>query len=92
MNSQATLERLLRIMVLLNNNFGRSASELATSIDGISDRSIYRYIGTLREVGFVIDKFDNKYYRIDWEETSPRLRQFLCLMDTSGNQRDGVFA
>ncbi len=79
-------------MVLLNNRFGRSAGELAACIDGISDRSIYRYIGTLREVGFVIEKFDNKYYRIDWEETSPKLRQFLCLMDASDDQRDGFFA
>ena len=79
-------------MVLLSHRFGRSAGELAACIDGISDRSIYRYINTLREVGFVIEKHDNRYYRIDWEGTRPALRHFLHLMNSEDDQRDGFFA
>lgn len=84
MNSLATLERILRLMILLSNNFGRSASDLSSCLDGVSERSIYRYINILREVGFVVERRNSKYYYIDREESGPRLKGLLGLIEPEG--------
>ena len=89
MNSLATLERILRLMILLSNNFGRSASDLSSCLDGVSERSIYRYINILKEVGFVVERRNNKYYYIDREETKPRLKSLLGLIEPGGVDQRG---
>lgn len=57
------MERLLRLMMLLTTNRTYTVSDLAYRLD-TTVRTIYRYIDTLREAGFIIKK-DNSCYRID---------------------------
>ncbi len=54
---QPKLERLLQLMKMLtaNNSF---VDEIADKL-GISPRSVYRYIDTFRDAGFVIKKTNN---------------------------------
>lgn len=52
---QPKLERLLRIMKLLTGNVSYTVGELAEKLD-MSTRTIYRYIDTFREAGFLIKK------------------------------------
>jgi hypothetical protein len=46
MSEQATLLRALKMLMLLNHNFGRSLHELARMCDDINPRWVYRYINT----------------------------------------------
>ncbi len=52
---QPKLERLLRLMKLLTANTTYNVDQLAERLD-MSRRTIYRYIDTFREAGFVIKK------------------------------------
>lgn len=52
---QPKIERLLRLMKLLTANTTYTVDELAARLD-MSRRTIYRYIDTFREAGFVIKK------------------------------------
>ncbi|WP_317125856.1 HTH domain-containing protein [Seramator thermalis] len=49
------LERLLRLMKMLTANNSLTVDEIADKL-GISSRSVYRYIDTFRDAGFVIKK------------------------------------
>ena len=55
---QPKLERLLRLMKMLTANNSLTVDEIAGKL-AISQRSVYRYIDTFREAGFVIKKTDN---------------------------------
>ena len=55
---QPKLERLLRLMKLLTANNTHSVEEIADKLS-ISPRSVYRYIDTFREAGFVVKKSGN---------------------------------
>jgi len=55
---QPKLERLLRLMKLLTANNSLTVDEIADKLS-ISSRSVYRYIDTFREAGFVIKKMNN---------------------------------
>jgi len=55
---QPKLERLLRLMKMLTANNSLTVDEIADKL-GISSRSVYRYIDTFREAGFVIKKSNN---------------------------------
>jgi predicted DNA-binding transcriptional regulator YafY len=55
---QPKLERLLRLMKMLTANNSLTVDQIAAKL-GISQRSVYRYIDTFREAGFVIKKVDN---------------------------------
>jgi predicted DNA-binding transcriptional regulator YafY len=55
---QPKLERLLRLMKLLTANNSLTVDEIAAKL-AISQRTVYRYIDTFREAGFVIKKTDN---------------------------------
>lgn len=77
MSEQATLLRTLKMLMLLNHNFGRSVPELARMCDDINPRSVYRYINTLRDVGFVIEKVSNKYYRVSKQKRGFKLEKLL---------------
>lgn len=61
MNSQETLQRLLQVMMcLMQNAYSIEDIHLKT---GIGSRSVYRYIQTLQDAGFSINK-KGKYYSI----------------------------
>lgn len=62
---QPKIERLLRLMKMLTANTSYSVDELAQRLD-MSRRTIYRYIDTFREAGFVIKK-DGEFIRLDKE-------------------------
>ncbi len=62
---QPKIERLLRLMKLLTANSSYSVDELAERLS-MSRRTIYRYIDTFREAGFVIKK-RGEYIRLDKE-------------------------
>lgn len=55
---QPKLERLLRLMKMLTANSSLTVDEIADKL-GISSRSVYRYIDTFREAGFVVKKTNN---------------------------------
>ncbi len=62
---QPKIERLLRLMKMLTANTTYSVDELAQRLE-ISRRTIYRYIDTFREAGFVI-KREGEFVRLDKE-------------------------
>ncbi len=62
---QPKIERLLRLMKLLTANSSYSVDELAERLS-MSRRTVYRYIDTFREAGFVIKK-RGEYIRLDKE-------------------------
>ncbi len=55
---QPKLERLLRLMKMLTANNSLAVDEIADKLS-ISSRSVYRYIDTFRDAGFVIKKTNN---------------------------------
>ena len=55
---QPKLERLLRLMKMLTANSYLTVDDIAEKLS-ISTRSVYRYIDTFREAGFVIKKKNN---------------------------------
>ena len=63
---QPKLERLLRLMKLLTSNVNYTVNDLAERLD-TSYRSIYRYIETFKEVGFVVHKESGAVYRLGKE-------------------------
>jgi predicted DNA-binding transcriptional regulator YafY len=52
---QPKIERLLRLMKMLTGNVSYTVKELSGKLD-MSVRTIYRYIDTFREAGFVVKK------------------------------------
>lgn len=73
---QPKIDRLLRIMKMLTGNTSATIGQLARRL-GISERSVYRYIDTFREAGFVIRK-KGEVYRID--KSSPYFRDISQLV------------
>ena len=49
------ISKLLRLMKLLTGNVSRTIDQLAAEL-GITPRTVYRYIDTIREAGFVVNK------------------------------------
>lgn len=60
---QPKIERLLRLMKMLIANHSLTVEEMAERLS-ISPRSVYRYIDTFRQAGFVLKKMDN-YIKLD---------------------------
>lgn len=60
---QPKIERLLRLMMMLTANNRYSVEELADRLE-TSPRTIYRYIDTFKEAGFLITK-KGECFRID---------------------------
>lgn len=73
---QPKLDRLLRLMKMLTGNRSYSVQQLADRFD-TTQRTIYRYIDTFRDAGFVIKKQD-KIYRID--KSSPYFNDISSLI------------
>ncbi len=60
------LENALKLLLYLSGSFGYSINEIKEKLC-ISERSVYRYLKTLREAGFVIEK-TGQYYKVDKNE------------------------
>ena len=73
---QPKLERLLRLMKMLTANNSLSIDEIAGKLC-ISARSVYRYIDTFRDAGFVIKKVDN-FIKLD--KSSPYFKDISELI------------
>ena len=73
---QPKIERMLRLMKMLTANSSYTVDELAERLD-MSRRTIYRYIDTFREAGFVIKK-SGSYIRLDKE--SPHFKDISQLV------------
>ena len=58
---QTKISKLLRLMKLLTGNVSRTIDQLAAEM-GITLRTIYRYIDTIREAGFVVNKLYGNVY------------------------------
>ena len=58
---QTKITKLLRLMKLLTGNVSRTIDQLAVE-RGITPRTIYRYIDTIRESGFVVNKLYGNVY------------------------------
>ena len=59
----ASIERVLRLIRLMGGNINYTIDELAEKLH-TSERTVYRYIDTLKEAGFVVQKVRGAYYRI----------------------------
>ena len=73
---QPKIERLLRLMKMLTANVEYSIDDLSERLD-MSRRTIYRYIDTFREAGFVIKK-SGDCIRLDKE--SPHFKDISQLV------------
>jgi predicted DNA-binding transcriptional regulator YafY len=73
---QPKLERLLRLMKMLTANNSYTVTELAGKLD-MSIRTVYRYIDTFREAGFVVKK---KNECIALDKSSPYFRDISELI------------
>ena len=60
---QPKIERLLRLMALMSGNVDYTVEELASRLE-TSYRSIYRYIETFKECGFVVEKLAPNVYKL----------------------------
>jgi proteasome accessory factor C len=70
MADQAKFQKMLEVLLMLDCQYGRSISELSERFE-VSQRTIYRYFDTFRNVGFVINNQDG-YFKINKEESTAR--------------------
>lgn len=60
---QPKVERLLRLMKMMTGNVNYTVNDMAERLD-TSYRSIYRYIETFKDAGFVVHKLPGGVYRL----------------------------
>jgi predicted DNA-binding transcriptional regulator YafY len=60
---QPKVERMLRLMKYMSGNVNYSVEELAEKLD-MSYRTIYRYIDTFKNAGFVVSKLYGNIYKL----------------------------
>ena len=70
MESHEKLGKMLELILFLASRQGRSLTEI-TEKTGVSRRSAFRYLNTLRNAGFVINR-DNGLYRLDKRQGGTR--------------------
>ena len=63
---QPKIERVLRLMKMMTGNVNYTVEDLAERLE-TSPRSIYRYIETFKDAGFVVQKVDGGVYRLGKE-------------------------
>lgn len=61
MNSQAKLERLIRLMFYLSTGTGHTIREIAEYVD-LTERTAYRYLELFRDCGLMIENNDGFYH------------------------------
>lgn len=76
MADQAKFQKMLEVLLMLDCKYGRTIQEISERFD-ISQRTVYRYIDTFKQVGFVIEN-NNGFFKINKEEsTSQDISQLL---------------
>ena len=63
---QPKIERMLRLMKMMTGNNNYTVEEMAERL-GISYRSVYRYIETFKESGFVVQRKEGGVYKLGKE-------------------------
>ena len=63
---QPKIERVLRLMKMMAGNNNYTVEDMAERL-GISYRSVYRYIDTFKEAGFVVQRKEGSIYRLGKE-------------------------
>ena len=63
---QPKLERMLRLMKLMTGNVNYTVNDLAERL-GTTYRSIYRYIETFKDAGFVVKRLEGGIYKLGKE-------------------------
>ncbi len=76
MNDQAKIERVLRLIILLSGNFGHSIKEISQKLE-ISERTTYRYIDTFKNVGLIIEKNANGFWKLEKNSSYKELNDLL---------------
>ena len=76
MSDHPKLDRLLRLLILISSGFGSTVDELAEKLS-TSKRTVYRYVDTLKNAGFIITRNEN-YIKVD--KNSPYLRDISDLL------------
>lgn len=74
---QARIEKVLKIILMLADNRYLTIDDIAEKLD-TTQRTIYRYIETIREVGFVVNRDRNGIVRID--KSSPHIKKLSELV------------
>jgi predicted DNA-binding transcriptional regulator YafY len=74
---QPKIERMLRLMKLMTGNVNYTVNDLAERL-GTTYRSIYRYIETFKEAGFVVHKLEGGVYKLGKE--SPHFKDISQLV------------
>lgn len=62
-SDQTKISKLLRLMKLLTGNVSRTIDSLAKEM-GVTTRTVYRYIDTIRDAGFVVNKLYGNVYQM----------------------------
>lgn len=65
---QPKIERLLRLMKLMTGNVNYTVNDLAERLD-TTYRSIYRYIESFKDAGFVVQKLEGGVYKLSKESS-----------------------
>jgi len=76
MADQPRLDRLLRLLMMLSSGIGYSVKAISEHLE-ISERSVYRYLETLRDAGFIVIR-NNQLFSID--RNSPYLKEIGDLL------------
>ena len=63
---QPKIERVLRLMKMMTGNNNYTVEDMAERL-GISYRSVYRYIETFKDSGFVVQRKDGGIYKLGKE-------------------------
>lgn len=78
---QPKVERLLRLMQMMSGSVNYSIDELADRLE-MSKRTIYRYIETFKDAGFVVGKVHDDVYRIfKMARNAPEFDKLICFSD-----------
>lgn len=77
---QQTIERILRLMDLMNSNVNYSIDDLARRT-GLSKRTIQRYICTIREAGLEVSSGSGGLHITYPEGISPEMKYALHLSE-----------
>lgn len=68
MAEQAKFQKMLEVLLMLDCKYGRTIQEISERFV-ISQRTVYRYFDTFKQVGFVIEN-NNGYFKINKEESA----------------------
>lgn len=74
---QAKIKRVIELMMFLTKNRYSTISDIAKKFE-TSTRTIYRYLDTFKEAGFVVKKVSGNVYKID--KSSPQFKDISQLI------------